>query len=73
MRMAAIKKAFNDNAMHIAEVKKDNGASSYALKEETRLEGPVEYGEKPKHGGDKKSKTYIEMKTLAGNTRESWE
>lgn len=36
-----------DSQGHFKPVKRDNGASSYCLKEETRLEGPLEYGEKP--------------------------
>lgn len=32
---------------HWEPVGKDNGASSYAMKEDTRLEGPWEFGEKP--------------------------
>jgi len=40
--------------MHIKKVNRDNGASEYALKEETRLEGPEEFGNKPKWGGDHK-------------------
>jgi len=37
---------------HWQPVGKDNGASSYAMKEETRLEGPWEFGEKPLHMND---------------------
>lgn len=32
---------------HFEPVKVDNGASSYCLKEDTRLEGPWEFGIKP--------------------------
>lgn len=32
---------------HFEPVKRDNGASDYCLKEETRLEGPWEFGLKP--------------------------
>jgi len=34
---------------HWHTVGKDNGASAYCLKEETRLEGPWEFGTKPLH------------------------
>jgi len=33
-------------------VRKDNGASSYCLKEETRVDGPWEFGEKPMKRND---------------------
>lgn len=32
---------------HWEPVRRDNGASSYAMKEDTRVEGPWEFGEKP--------------------------
>jgi len=32
---------------HFEPVKIDNGASRYCLKEDTRLEGPVEVGKRP--------------------------
>jgi len=43
--IAALKK--HDKHAHFEVVKRDNGASSYCLKEETRLEGPWEFGIKP--------------------------
>ena len=43
--MAALKK--HCKRAHFELVKRDNGASDYCLKEETRLEGPWEFGIKP--------------------------
>lgn len=53
MRASAVKKDFGE--CHIQPVKKDNGASNYCLKEDTRVEGPYEFGQKAKHGGDHKT------------------
>lgn len=39
---------------HYTPVHRDNGASSYALKEETRINGPWEFGVKPLRRNDKK-------------------
>lgn len=36
-----------DSHAHFEPVKYDNGAADYCMKEETRLEGPIEKGEKP--------------------------
>lgn len=44
-RLAALKK--RDQKAHFEMVKRDNGASDYCLKEDTRLEGPWEFGIKP--------------------------
>jgi hypothetical protein len=44
-RMAALKKL--DKRAHFQMVKFDNGASDYCLKEESRVEGPYEFGLKP--------------------------
>lgn len=38
-------------------VGKDN-CPDYAIKEETRLEGPLQFGIKPKQGGDRKSRKW---------------
>lgn len=32
---------------HFTEVRRDNGASDYCLKEDTRIDGPWEFGKKP--------------------------
>jgi len=44
-RITAMKKYCKYTHWH--PVKKDNGASDYCLKDETRLEGPWEFGTKP--------------------------
>ena len=44
-RAAKIKKY--DNKLHIEGVKINNGAHTYCMKEESRLEGPFEFGTKP--------------------------
>lgn len=44
-RLAALKK--HCQRAHFEPVRFDNGASSYAMKEETRVEGPWEFGIKP--------------------------
>jgi len=36
-----------DNKLHIEVVKINNGAHTYCMKEETRLDGPWEFGIKP--------------------------
>ena len=45
VRLASLKK--HDSRAHFEPVKQDNGASVYCLKQETRLEGPWEFGVKP--------------------------
>jgi len=45
VRLAALKK--HCPRAHFQVVGKDNGASSYCLKEQTRIEGPWEHGIKP--------------------------
>lgn len=44
-RCAAIKKI--DNKLHIDVVSVNNGADAYCMKEDTRVEGPWEFGTKP--------------------------
>lgn len=44
-RISALKKFCSKS--HFELVRKDNGASSYCLKEDTRVEGPWEFGIKP--------------------------
>lgn len=36
-----------DNRLHIEVVKHNNGADNYCMKEDTRVEGPWEFGTKP--------------------------
>jgi len=45
MRLAALKKICKRS--HFTPVLRDNGASSYCLKEESRVDGPWEFGCKP--------------------------
>lgn len=49
---------------HFVAVKVDNGASDYCLKEETRLEGPWEFGLKPARLNKKGSKAEQNAKLL---------
>lgn len=59
---------------HWEPVGKDNGASSYAMKEETRLEGPWEFGEKPLHMNNsdenKKRRKITNEEVINGNMKE---
>jgi len=45
VRATSIKKA--DKKLHIEIVRVNNGAHDYCMKEETRIEGPYEFGIKP--------------------------
>lgn len=42
-----------DNKLHIEKVKVNNGADTYCMKEETRVEGPYTFGVKPIKRNDK--------------------
>ena len=44
-RVTAMKKVCKHT--HWTAIGKDNGADEYAMKEETRVEGPWEFGQKP--------------------------
>lgn len=53
-----------ENKLHIEVVKINNGAHDYCMKEDTRLEGPFEFGVKPvsrnsKHDWDEVKKLAI--------------
>lgn len=50
-------------AAHFSLVGKDNGASSYCLKEDTRVDGPWEFGSKPLKRND--AHDWAEIKKLA--------
>lgn len=57
-RISAIKLAFKDETLH-AEVWKKN-ICTYCSKEETRIEGPLTFGDRRKNeGGDRKSNTFV--------------
>ena len=45
VRLSKLRK--HDSHVHFEKVKRDNGADAYCMKEETRIEGPWEYGIKP--------------------------
>ena len=45
VRVTAITK--HQKRIHVEKVKVNNGADKYCMKEETRVDGPVEFGEKP--------------------------
>jgi hypothetical protein len=59
---------------HWVAVGKDNGASTYCLKPETRIEGPWEFGEKPLHMNDsaenKRRRQITNAEILGGNLKE---
>lgn len=52
IRPSKIKKA--DKRLHIEVVKVNNGADTYCMKVDTRLDGPWEFGEKPVKRNSKK-------------------
>lgn len=60
--MSALKK--HDKRAHFEIITKDNGASDYCLKEETRIEGPWEFGLKPARLNKKGSKAEQNKKLL---------
>lgn len=43
--LKAMKK--HDPSAHFEVVRRDNGASAYCMKEETRVDGPWEFGKRP--------------------------
>lgn len=63
VRLSALKK--HCGKAHFSPVRRDNGASDYCLKEDTRLEGPWEHGIKPARknvAGDTKSRNETILK-----------
>lgn len=64
-RLAALKK--HCSRAHFEPVKINNGAHSYCMKEDTRLEGPFEYGEKPVQRNSKKDWEEVKENAKAGN------
>jgi len=65
IRCAAIKKA--DNRLHIEVVKVNNGAHDYCMKEDTRVEGPYEYGTKPVQRNSKTDWEEVKQKAISGD------
>lgn len=62
-RLSALKKI--DAHAHFTIVKKDYGASAYCLKEETRLQGPIEWGTRPMDPSKKLDWDIIKAKAIA--------
>lgn len=52
---------------HFAVVRRDNGASDYCLKEETRVAGPWEFGVKPVRRNNKTDWEEVKQLAKAGN------
>jgi len=61
-RLTGLKK--HDPKAHFTPVKFDNGASAYCLKEDTRVEGPWEFGLKPARLNEKGSKAEQNKKLI---------
>jgi hypothetical protein len=59
-----------DPHAHFEPVKKENGASKYCLKEETRKEGPWEFGKKPLNPADKVDWEEVRQKAKEGKLDE---
>lgn len=68
VRASKIKKF--DNKLHIDIVKQNNGADDYCLKEETRAEGPWEFGRKPVRRNNKKDWEEVWKKAKEGKIEE---
>lgn len=62
VRCSAIKKI--DNKLHIEVVKINNGAHTYCMKEDTRLEGPFEHGKKPVQRNNKTDWEEVKEKAI---------
>jgi len=67
-RLSALKK--HDKSAHFEPVKFDNGASTYCLKEDTRIEGPYEFGTKPMNRQSKTDWEDILVKAKTGKIDE---
>lgn len=65
VRCSAIKKI--DNKLHIEVVKINNGAHTYCMKEDTRLEGPFEHGKKPVQRNNKTDWEEVKEKAIKGD------
>jgi len=68
IRVTAIQKY--DKQLHIEIVKEDRGASRYCLKEDTRVEGPWEYGERPVQRNKKEDWDEVRQLAQAGKLDE---
>ena len=67
-RMTKITKV--DKRVHCEKVKVNNGADKYCMKEDTRVEGPVEYGIKPVQRNVKKDWEEVWQKAKEGKLEE---
>lgn len=52
--------------MHIEIVKRNNGADGYCMKEETRIDGPWEYGKKPVRVNSKVDWSEVRQNAISG-------
>lgn len=68
VRSAKIKKL--DNRLHIEIVKINNGAHDYCMKEDTRIEGPFEFGIKPVSRNNKTDWEDVKIKAIEGKLKE---
>jgi len=55
---------------HFEEVRVNNGADAYCMKEDTRLEGPFEYGVKPVKRNSKADWEEVKVKAQTGKLNE---
>lgn len=62
--MSALKK--HCGSAKFVPVRVDNGASSYCLKEDTRIEGPWEFGTKPYNRNSKTDWDAVKAHAIAG-------
>lgn len=64
VRPAHIKKF--DSKLHVEIVKINNGAHTYCMKEDTRIEGPWEFGEKPVQRNNKTDWEEVKQNAMTG-------
>jgi len=65
MRLSALKK--HCSKAHFEPVKVDNGAAAYCQKEDTRLDGPWEFGTKPVKRNSKEDWEQVWEEAKKGN------
>lgn len=64
-RFASLKKIFNDPTIHLELCRNAQASMKYCMKEESRVDGPWEFGNKPGgSGGDHKSLKIKDIKNL---------
>lgn len=68
VRLASLKKVCRRS--HFTKVIRDNGASGYCLKEETRVDGPWEFGIKPVRRNEKTDWDDVRKKAEEGKLEE---